>query len=233
MAIKTYKHLFFDLDHTLWDHEKNAHIALEEVYHHFKLAELGVAAVGQFQQTFSKVNTQLWTQYERNQITSDRLRHSRFRLIFSRLGVDNHYLCDDVSEYYLAICPRKPHLIDSAMEVLEYLAPKYPMHLITNGFSDIQGLKMAAGEITHFFGEVITSQRAGEKKPHKQIFDFALKITKAEAQNSLMIGDNPEADVAGAMNAVIDAVWFNPDSQEFNIKPTFEIKKLSELLTIL
>lgn len=231
--MKQYQHLFFDLDHTLWDHETNAHISLEEVYHHFKLNQFGIDSVTKFQQIFSEVNAQLWTQYERNQITSDKLRHARFRLILSQFGVKNHFLCDDISEYYLNICPRKPNLIPSAMEVLEYLAPKYKMHLITNGFSDIQGLKMAAGGITHFFEEVITSQRAGEKKPNRQIFDFALKTAKAEAQNSLMIGDNPEADIAGALNAGIDAAWFNPDNQGFDVKPTYQIRHLKELLKIL
>jgi YjjG family noncanonical pyrimidine nucleotidase len=231
--LKTYQHLFFDLDHTLWDHETNAHQSLEEVYQYFKLHDLGIDSVSQFQQTFRIINEQLWKQYERNQISSDKLRHARFRLIFDKLGVKNHILCDTISDYYLDICPRKSSLMPSAMEVLEYLAPKYPMHLITNGFSDIQGLKTAAGGITHFFGEVITSQRAGEKKPNRQIFDFALKTAGAKAYEALMIGDNPEADVIGAMSAGIDAVWFNPNSQGFTGKPTYEIQNLSELMSIL
>lgn len=231
----TYKHIFFDLDHTLWDHNTNSRIALEEVYQAFDLQEIGIASTHDFYLTFTEINHQLWDKYEAGRINQSELRHQRFRLIFSQLAVRDHALCDTISEYYMEISTKKSNLLPHAHETLQYLQPKYPMHIITNGFDEVQSVKMEAGKITHFFREIITSQNSGYKKPDSRIFEYALKKVGATAAECLMIGDSFQSDIVGATRAGIDAVFFNPDqrNQEISIKPKYEIRDLAELKVIL
>jgi YjjG family noncanonical pyrimidine nucleotidase len=230
-----YKHLFFDLDHTLWDHDTNSRIGLEEVYQQFDLQALGLFSPTQFYLKFNEINHQLWDKYEAGRISQPELRHSRFRLIFSQLGVNNDSICDEISNTYISISSKKHHLLPNAHETLEYLFPKYPMHIITNGFDEIQSIKMNAGKITHFFQEVVTSQNSGYKKPDSRIFEYALKKIKAVPHECLMIGDSFQSDIVGATRAGIDAVFFNPDqrNQDISIKPKYEIQDLGELKGIL
>lgn len=230
-----YKHLFFDLDHTLWDHNTNSKIGLEEIYQKFNLQDLGILSSSKFYLKFNEINHQLWDKYETGKISQPELRHTRFRLIFSQLGIDNHSVCDEISDTYISISSKKHHLLPNAQETLEYLFPKYPMHIITNGFDEIQSIKMDAGKISHFFQEVITSQNSGYKKPDSRIFEYALKKIKATPQECLMIGDSFQSDIVGATRAGIDAVFFNPDqrNQDISIKPKYEIQDLRELKEIL
>lgn len=231
----TYKHIFFDLDHTLWDHNTNSRLALEEVYEIFNLAQKGVSCTQDFYQVFSDVNFSLWEKYEAGKITQNQLRLDRFILIFNELGIKNHDICDSVSESYMEISTKKPNLLPNAYETLQYLQPKYPLHIITNGFDDVQSVKMEAGKITHFFKEIITSQNSGYKKPDARIFEYALKKAGANAEECLMIGDSFPSDILGATRAGIDAVFFNPDqrNQDISMKPTYEIRDLGELRGIL
>ncbi|MDZ7899931.1 MAG: YjjG family noncanonical pyrimidine nucleotidase [Arcicella sp.] len=231
----TYKHIFFDLDHTLWDHNTNSRIALQEVYEAFNLAEIGIASAHSFYLNFNEINHQLWDKYEAGQISQFDLRHQRFRLIFNQLGVNNHELCDIISESYMEISTKKPNLLPNAHEILQYLEPKYPLHIITNGFDEVQSVKMEAGKITHFFREIITSQNSGYKKPDARIFEYALQKVGASASECLMIGDSFQSDIVGATRAGIDAVFFNPEqrNQEISISPKYEIQDLDELRRIL
>ena len=230
-----YKHLFFDLDHTLWDHNTNSKIGLDEVYEKFNLQDLGILSSTKFYLKFNEINHQLWDKYEAGGISQPELRHTRFRLIFTQLGIDNHSFCDEISDTYINISSKKHHLLPNAQETLEYLFPKYPMHIITNGFDEIQSIKMDAGKISHFFQQVITSQNSGYKKPDSRIFEYALKKIKAVPQECLMIGDSFQSDIVGATRAGIDAVFFNPDqrNQDISIKPKYEIQDLRELKGIL
>ena len=230
-----YKHIFFDLDHTLWDHNTNSRIALEEVYQAFDLQEIGIASTKDFYLAFTEINHQLWDKYEAGRISQSELRHQRFRLIFNKLDVKSQDLCDTISESYMDISTKKSNLLPNAHDILQYLHPKYPMHIITNGFDEVQSVKMEAGKITHFFREIITSQNSGYKKPDSRIFEYALKKVEAVAEECLMIGDSFPADIVGATRAGIDAVFFNPDQriQEISIKPKYEIRDLAELKGIL
>ena len=231
----TYKHIFFDLDHTLWDHNTNSRLALEEVYQAFNLQEIGITSTHDFYLNFTEINFKLWDKYEAGQISQSELRHQRFRLIFSQLGVKNHDICDDISESYMEISTKKSNLLPNAHEILKYLHPKYPLHIITNGFDEVQSVKMEAGKITHFFREIITSQNSGYKKPDARIFEYALKKVGATPSECLMIGDSFASDIIGATLVGIDAVFFNPDqrNQDISIKPKYEIQNLAELKDIL
>lgn len=230
-----YKHLFFDLDHTLWDFERNSAECLADIYEIFDFQNLNISSLEVFQQEFSVVNRRQWSLLEQNLITHEQLRSRRFQETLENLGVKDlkKSFGLEINEYFLELLPKKAHLIDGAVEVLDYLLPKYDLHIISNGWQDIQVNKMKSSEIHHYFGEIITNELAGTRKPDRRIFDYAIEVTKADLIESLMIGDNYEADVLGAINANMDTVFYNPDDIPTGQKPTFDIKKLIELKEIL
>ncbi|GAB3248863.1 YjjG family noncanonical pyrimidine nucleotidase [Larkinella harenae] len=229
-----YKHLFFDLDHTLWDFDRNSAESLCELYETYRLVEIGVESVEVFNRHFFEINRQLWSDFDNNRLSHSDIRYRRFRMVLDAIGVSDHSLCDDINETYLQLLPRKAHLMESAIEVLDYLKDRYELHIITNGFDEIQALKMASSGLTDYFQHVITNQKAAAKKPDPRIFEFALEVSGASVNESLMIGDNYEADVCGALNAGIDVVYYNISSLPIgNIQPTYEIQHLKELMVIL
>ncbi len=228
-----YKHLFFDLDHTLWDFERNSGETLAELHEEFALAQYGLVSVTDFQRVFCTTNVELWRAYDTNQISQTELRHSRFRRVFSALGVENHACCDNLNAAYLNRCPQKGHLIEYAAELLDYLAPRYTLHVITNGFDEIQSLKMKHAGLTRYFRCVTTSQNSGAKKPDVRIFTHALNRAGCGAGESLMIGDNCETDIAGGRAAGLDTVFYNPTRVSTTEQPTYTIHHLRELTAIL
>lgn len=230
----TYKHLFFDLDHTLWDFERNAHECLHEIYDIHHLKGLGVSSLADFLTNFSEINKKYWEMLEKNEITIEQLRRRRFQEAINKSGADiDEEFGLKVNDSFLELLPHKAHLIDGAIKILDYLAPRYELHIISNGWQDVQVQKLKSSEITHYFGEIITNERANARKPDKQIFEYAIQTTNASIDSSLMIGDNYEADIRGAMNANLDTVFYNPDKIKISEKPTFEIIHLEELIDIL
>jgi YjjG family noncanonical pyrimidine nucleotidase len=231
--MKQYKCVFFDLDHTLWDYETNSSAALLELYNKYALASLGAAPSDEFLKNFTRINNELWDKHDRNQITRDVLRNDRFDLVFKAAGVDHRELSLRFSEEYLSESPKGKHLVPHALDLLNYLKDKgYGLYVVTNGFEEIQGTKIASGGITHFFDGIVTSARAGSKKPEKEIFEFALKESGHRAIDSIMIGDNLLTDMAGARNASIDSVFYNPNGTSHSETVTLEIRSLKELFTI-
>lgn len=186
-----------------------------------------------FLKTFETVNTHLWTLYDTGQIHRDVIRYDRFHKIMLEMGVDNYELSLTLSNEYVDRSPKKGALMPNAIEVLKYLHPKYPMTIVTNGFDEIQSVKMASSGITSYFKSVVTSARAGHKKPAKEIFEFALAENGFTAQETIMIGDNLLTDIGGARNASLDTVYFNPNKIPHQEKTEFEISDLKELLNIL
>ena len=230
-----YKHLFFDLDHTLWDFERNSAECLADIYETFDLKGLNISNLETFQKEFSVVNRHQWSLLEKNLITHEDLRRRRFQETLENLGVKDlkKSFGLEINEYFLELLPKMAHLIEGAVDVLEYLLPKYELHIISNGWQDIQVNKMKSSEIHHYFGEIITNELAGTRKPDRGIFDYAIDITKANLVESLMIGDNYEADILGAINVNMDTVFYNPENISTGQKPTFNINKLVELKEIL
>jgi YjjG family noncanonical pyrimidine nucleotidase len=247
---KKYRHIFFDLDHTLWDFERNANECLIEIYEKYGLEKLifeqnilkekndntlNINSLEEFLLSFDVVNHELWRLLDKRQITHIELRERRFKETLAALNVEIEVvLSDQLNNEFLQLLPTKSHLIDGAVEILEYLLPKYELHIITNGFDEIQASKMQSSEIFHYFGEVITNERANARKPEKEIFDYAIKLTNATFQESIMIGDNYEADILGGISAGIDTVFYNPSGEGITHKnPTYEIDNLLELKKIL
>ncbi len=222
-------HIFFDLDHTLWDYNRNCEEALFEMFEQFDLKQLGIDSVNLLIEKFHITNHRLWNLYDSNQITSVELRNRRFREVFDEFGIKNKEICDQLHDFYMEISPNKPYLFPGAFEILEYLKPKYSLHIITNGIADNQEKKMIASGIKSYFASIICSQIANARKPEKAIFEFALNSTQTTAIQSLMIGDNFEVDILGAENAGIDTIMFSPEKDIFTKNKKTIINHLLEL----
>ena len=229
-----YKHIFFDLDHTLWDFDRNSSESLEEIFHKLTLQNHGITSMEDFIQCFLKVNLSLWDMFDRGQIHHTYIRQNRFRLVFEDLGIqcpENH---EEIGELYLNTLPDKKHLLEGALDLLNYaVATGYRMHIITNGFNEIQARKLAGSQIGHFFENVVTFETASAKKPDPKIFEFALNAAQASPEECIMVGDNWIADIMGAKQIGIDTVYLNPAGLQFDEKPTYDIRRLEELLLIL
>src|SRR5271154_6883060 len=183
-----YQCVFFDLDHTLWDYETNSAEALLELYQRYDLAKRGAHSFQNFLKTFITINTELWDLYDRGQIHRDVLRYDRFHRILSEGGIDDYPMSLSFSNDYLTESPRKRNLMPGSIEILEYLSARYPMYIITNGFDEIQSTKLASSGIEKYFKKIITSERAGHKKPAREIFDFALSENSHRAEEAIMVG---------------------------------------------
>jgi putative hydrolase of the HAD superfamily len=228
--MKTYRHLFFDLDHTLWDFETNANETLEQLYTDYDLARHGLFSFAEFSARYSEVNHALWRLYQSNKVTQKQLREVRFVRTLTRLGVPEANIPTDMSARFTEILPHKSAVFPHTHEVLTYLKDKgYVLHLITNGFEDMQHIKLTSSKLTHYFNEVITSEHSGFLKPDPRMFAHALVRAGATAAESLMVGDNLECDVLGAYNAGIDQVYFNPEKRRHFAQTTYEISSLAEL----
>ncbi len=228
-----YKCIFFDLDHTLWDYERNSKEALFDLYHFLNLQEKGIDDFDRFHIRFREVNLSLWNLYDRGVIQGDVIRKERFKQILETFNAYEETLVLNISDNYLDICPEKIHLMPHALETLHYLADRYRLSVVTNGFDEIQHRKIRAAKLDHFFDHVVTSQKAGRKKPSKEIFDFTLLSNNIGPHEAIMIGDNLITDMQGARNALIDTVFFNPEALLHNDDVNYEIKCLKELSTFL
>ncbi|MVN74726.1 noncanonical pyrimidine nucleotidase, YjjG family [Hymenobacter sp. HMF4947] len=232
--MKAYRHLFFDLDHTLWDFETNATETLHQLFDDYQLARYGTFTLHDFTTRYNEVNHALWRLYQSNKISQQQLRSLRFVRTLTKLGVPEEEIPADISAQFTAILPLKSAVFPHTHEVLRYLANKgYVLHLITNGFEDVQHIKLASSKLTDYFQEVITSEASGCLKPDPRMFAHALAKAGATAAESLMIGDNLECDVLGAYNAGIDQVYFNPDKRRHFAQITHEISSLDELRSFL
>ncbi len=227
-----YKHLFFDLDHTLWDFDKNSEAALRKLYEEFDLQGRGIHDFDALFKAYNVHNDKLWERYRNGYIKRDELRWKRMWLMLLDFKVADTALANEISTAYLEILPLQKLLMPHAKEVLEHCKGKYELHLITNGFETTQRMKLQYSGIARYFKQLITSEKSNSMKPHGDIFDFALKATGAAKEESIMIGDAIDIDILGAINAGWDTVYYNPGNVVHARKPTYEIKHLEELLQI-
>jgi putative hydrolase of the HAD superfamily len=229
-----YKDLFFDLDHTLWDFETNSKETIQELYNTHRLEALGIIDFDGFYNTYSAHNHRLWDRYTKGFIKQEELRWKRVYLSLLDFKVANEPLAKEMAQAYLEILPNKKHLFPYTIEILDYLKQKdYKMHLITNGFESVQFKKIKNSGIADYFIEVITSESSNSLKPHKDIFEYALKNANASVEKSIMIGDNESADIQGGINIGMDTVFVNHIQTTPTIPATYTITHLKELETIL
>ena len=219
------KHLFFDLDHTLWDFDKNSGFAFDTI---FKKQGFDIS-LQEFLNIYIPRNQYYWKLYQVNQISHEDLRYFRLKDVFDALQFEvSDEIIHQLSEDYIKYLPEYNHLFDGAIELLDYLKPNYQLHIITNGFSEVQDKKLKNSNIGHYFETITNSEIAGQKKPNPIIFEYALKSANASKEESIMIGDSFEADILGALDFGIDAVFFN----ESKIDKAHEVVQISHLLEL-
>lgn len=225
-----YKHLFFDLDHTLWDFETNARETLKDLYDLNNLKERGVHDFDLLFKHYSYHNDRLWDRYTKGFIKQEELRWKRMWLTLLEFKIGEEALAKQMAAQFLERLPFKTKLFPYTIEILSYLKNKgYKLHLLTNGFDAVQQNKILSSKIADFFIEVITSERSNSLKPHKEIFEFALNTCGTTVDECIMIGDNLDADIQGAINAGIDTIFVNHTNIEPHIKATYIIHHLKEL----
>ncbi len=217
--------IFFDLDHTLWDFEKNSALAFETIFANNRMD----IKMADFLLHYVPMNLKYWELYSLDLITQTQLRYGRIKETFDLL----RYEVDDdtigfLSEQYIHYLPKYNHLLGGAIEILEYLKPKYRLHIITNGFAEIQNNKLNNAKISHYFKTITNSEIAGVKKPNPNIFKYALNLANTQKENSIMIGDCIDADVYGAIHFGLDAILFNEHQK---IIPN-NIKQIHHLLEL-
>lgn len=225
MKFTNLQHIFFDLDHTLWDFDKNSALTFEVI---FKEQNIGIN-LQEFLSAYSPINENYWKLYRDNQISKEDLRTGRLKDCFEILKYEvSAVVIDTLSNQYIKFLPGFNNLLADTQEILEYLQPYYKLHIITNGFEEVQHNKLKNSKIAAFFSTVTTSEEAGVKKPHPDIFYLALEKSGATSSNSIMIGDSYEADILGAQKIGMRSVFFDYYQKQDNL-PTLKIKKLNEL----
>jgi len=223
------KHIFFDLDHTLWDFEANSNIAFETI---FRKHNVGID-LQKFLNYYRGINQDYWRLYRNEKVTKEELRIGRLKDTFKKIKHHATYeLIDNLSIDYIEILPNNNQLFEGAHEILEHLYSKYKLHIITNGFNEVQYKKLDNSNLSKYFDKIITSEDAGVKKPNPIIFNYALNEAQASPKEAIMIGDNWEADVMGAIDNGIDAIYFNYEKQPVseNIKSVNELLELKKYL---
>lgn len=228
--MRSYKHLFFDLDHTLWDFDANAKTTLSEIYAEFGLHIKVTPAFDDFYSRYIYHNEILWDRYQKGFISADELKWKRMWRTLLDFKIGDELLSKNLSTRFLEILPTKKEVFPYTMEILQYLTGKnYHIHLITNGFEKTQWTKIRNSGLDKFITHVITSEGSNSLKPKKEIFEFALQKAGAMLDESIMIGDNLDADIQGAMNAGMDTVFVNHINASTTLKPTYIVTHLDQL----
>ena len=238
--IKSYQHILFDLDHTLWDFDKNSHEALLEVFQNSELKPLFERVEGDFEafyKIYHQYNDFYWEKYRKGEVNKQEVRNLRFSDSLKTFDIDNMDLAIFMADEYLKISPYKTHLVPGTIDLLNYLNQKYQLHIITNGFNEVQFIKLEHSKLKDFFDVVVTSEEAGANKPDPTIFNYTLNKIKTLHHQCIMIGDSFTSDIIGARNVGIDQVYFR-DKRYFKEDSTkedatFKVVELSKIKNIL
>ena len=219
------QHIFFDLDHTLWDFDRNSLLAYQRI---FEERDISIGLTD-FLEVYTPINLSYWKLYREQKIDSLSLRRQRLSDVFKKFNLQfSLKQIDTIADLYISYLPEYGYLIEGAVELLDYLAPKYQLHIITNGFRKVQREKLKTSQIATYFATVTDSDSVGVKKPNPLIFEHALQLAKAENTRSLMIGDNFEADIVGAEKVGMHTLLFNYHKE----KVSEDYTQVSRLLTI-
>jgi putative hydrolase of the HAD superfamily len=231
--MKQYKHIFFDLDRTLWDFDAAAEVAFERIYEKYNLKSLGIPTAHEFHEVYHPLNERLWELYREDKITKEDSNRTRFVLPLEHYGIHDTELADHLSEDYVYWSPRIVRLVPGTMELLDYLKPKYHLHLITNGFQEVQHIKLSGSGLELYFETLTVSEEVGVKKPNPEIFQYALRKAHATVEESVMIGDEMAVDIDGARAIGMDTVFLNLKSGKVEGKSTFEVHDLLKIRELL
>lgn len=224
------EHVFFDLDHTLWDFDKNSGLTFEKI---FKLNNVNIE-IDDFLRIYMPINLEYWRLYRDEKVTKEALRYNRLKKSFDKLNFEiSDALIDKLAIDYIDNLSSFNHLFEGTFEILDYLKSKYQLHIITNGFDEVQMKKMTSSKIIDYFDAIITSDSVGVKKPNPKVFNFALKKANATAENSVMIGDSLEADINGALNVgfnVIHCVFNDETATDNNVTSVANLLEIKQYL---
>jgi len=230
---KHYRDIFFDLDRTLWDFDTNSIETFHDLFDKYKLADRGVASFETFIDHYHRHNHLLWEFYRQGKIVKEVLNIRRFSLTLHEFGINDNVLSSNMAEDYVSLSPTKTNLFPGTLQVLSYLRLNYRMHIITNGFEEVQYRKLNHSGLMQFFDQVITSEDAGSKKPEVSIFEYAFRRTGAKPESSVMIGDDEEVDILGARLAGMDQILVDFKREYPQSSATYHIFSLNELTSIL
>jgi putative hydrolase of the HAD superfamily len=230
--MKTYEHIFFDLDHTLWDFSANCAETLTDLYERHQLHRLDIP-LPEFITRYREINDRMWDDLHRGKVTIEEIRNHRFVQTFQLFGLDASHVPTGLDEQFISLCPTKSNVFPHTHAILDYLSEKYVMHILTNGFRETQRTKLQSAGLDHYFEHVIHADESGYMKPDKRMFDYALQTAKIETHQCIMIGDDLYADVLGAKNVGMDQVFVNRLGTKHNEILTYEIDCLSTLKTFL
>lgn len=211
---KKIKHVFFDLDHTLWDFDKNSGLTFDKI---FNIHNVDIE-LNNFLEIYVPTNFKYWKLYREEKVSKTQLRYGRLKDTFDILKIEvSDDLINKLSEDYINYLSSFNHLFEGTHDILDYLSNNYTLHIITNGFAEAQDKKIKASRMSQYFKTVTNSEMVGVKKPNPKIFNYALQQADAVPEESIMIGDSLEADIQGAINVGIDAIYFdykNVNSEE-------------------
>ena len=227
------KHIFFDLDNTLWDFENNSKKTIFELIQEFKLSEKCRCLPAAFYKTYLLVNEDLWALYRKNAITKEQLRSSRFTNTMLYFGHDDQSLGLLLEENYILRSPQQKGLVEGTIEILEYLSNKYQLHIITNGFKEIQYIKIENCNLKKYFKNIFISEEIGCNKPNPGIFEFALNHLSALKSETIMIGDDWDADILGAQQFGMKSIYFSRKLNDIENKLVPQINNLLQLKEML
>lgn len=233
--MKNITHLYFDLDHTLWDTDRNAEESLQELFHDLELQSLGFAGFHEFHSAYKNNNEKLWKLYAQNIVGKETVRINRFKNTFQQFGIENDSVINKLADQFIIITPRKTNLIEGTIELLESIKEKYHLSIITNGFKESQNTKMQASGLDKYFKQVFISEEVGINKPDARIFQHVMEATGAVSpHNCLMIGDTYDTDIQGAINAGMRAVHLTaPHKNSDHHRGVMIVHSLKELQEIL
>ncbi len=233
LMTKKYTDILFDFDKTLWDFDANSKETFLDLCTYFDLGRRDINDFSAFFEDYERINLELWDQYRKDQISKADLMVRRFYNVLLKYGIDDHELAGRFSEQYLAVLPTKTRVFPHTHETLGYLNARYRLHIVTNGFEEVQYKKIQLAGLDQYFTHVFTSEKANYKKPDIKFFEFVLSEINALPGDCLMIGDDIEVDLLGSRNAGIDQVFFNSENIPHSESFTFEISQLNELIEIL
>lgn len=232
--MKQIQHVFFDLDRTLWDFETNSRVTLEELFAAFRLEALVQTDAEHFIREYKRINELFWNDYRDGSITKEDMRYARFEVALAFFGVDDKELAAEFGQAYIDRSPYKTSVVEGAFELLDHLRHRYGLHIITNGFREVQHIKLSESGLLPYFDQIVISELVGYRKPSVEVFRFAENAAGSTPENSIMIGDHYEADILGALNAGWKAVLLGPDVDRAESSRNFtHISSLSELKAIL
>jgi len=229
---KNYNNIFFDLDRTLWDFETNSKQAINKLFYKYNL-DKKITDFDIFFKTYEKINEKYWDMYRKGKISKEYLRTNRFYSTLKYFDIDDFKLSNKFGLDYIKISPKQTNLFPDTIKILENLHTKYNLFIITNGFKEVQFIKLKNSKLDKYFKKVFTSEIIGAQKPNSKFFEYVIKHTNSKKNESIVVGDDLKVDILGAKKFGIDQIYFNPKQISHNEQITFEIKNLIEILNIL